>query len=188
MLQVRLFPHDGNRDNPLDPATPLGAMRINVQANAHDRISGGSQNAGLYRIGYQLFNVQTGQIVPGFDRFPTQQYDSLSAADNVRIAYDSFFSHGGFFGNVDYSFFYFANNTKGGGTAEMPIDTATLPDGQYRICVIAEDIRGNRSIVDPTGASCTTFKIDRTPPTAKQVLVERRPCALRQGGLLASPK
>jgi hypothetical protein len=120
---------------------------LNIRAQANDVQSQGSSYVGVYQIGYQVFNANTGQLATDnngnvLDLFnppngPRQTYPLIPVGllDLPGDAYDTTVSHGGSTGESPrFQFFYFANN---------PINTTTafnlsnLPVGNYNVCVIA---------------------------------------------------
>jgi hypothetical protein len=143
---IQLF--DATLEGPaLGPIIPSGVTALNIRAQANDVQSQGSSYVGVYQIGYQVFNANTGQLATDnngnvLDLFnppngPRQTYPLIPVGllDLPGDAYDTTVSHGGSTGESPrFQFFYFANN---------PINTTTafnlsnLPVGNYNVCVIA---------------------------------------------------
>ena len=132
---------------------------MNIRAQAHDLQSLGSQNVGVYQIGFQINNLDTGQQT--LNNFPEQTYLSIpsSLLFSPGDAYDTTVSEGGF--NGVFEFDYFANDPT---NAATPLNIANLSEGHYQVCVLAADIKGNQNALANNPAACSAMTLDRTPP------------------------
>ncbi len=144
--------------SPIGPAIGANVSALDVRALAHDLQSLGSQNVGVYQIGYQVSDLDTGQTS---SNFPEQTYLTipsgliLSPGD----AYDTTISEGGY--NGTYQFYYFASDPV---NAQTPLNISSLAEGHYQICVLAKDIKGNQNAIVNNPSACASMIIDRTPP------------------------
>jgi hypothetical protein len=156
---------------PIGNVIPEEVTSIRVRSRARDRQSSGlgSDNTGIYQIGYKVFDAATNQLV--VNAFPLQTYPTLPNPSLIPVspalAYDISISQGASNGTLDA--FYFSSNTL---FNSQPLDLTTLQDGNYKICTIAADIAGNiGNPITLQGAACTTFTLQRcgggpdmTPP------------------------
>ncbi len=143
---------------PIGPAVGASVPALDIRAQAHDLQSLGSQNVGVYQIGYQIGNLDTGNQT---SNFPEQTYLTIpnGLIFSPGDAYDTTISQGGF--NGIYQFYYFASNPV---SASTPLNVSGLAEGHYQICVLAADIKGNQNAVVNNPSACASMILDRTPP------------------------
>ena len=143
---------------PIGPAVGASVPALDIRAQAHDLQSLGSQNVGVYQIGYQIENLDTGNQT---SNFPEQTYLTIPSGliFSPGNAYDTTISQGGF--NGIFQFDYFASNPI---NAQTPLSLGSLADGHYQICVLVADIKGNQNAVVNNPAACASMILDRTPP------------------------
>ena len=143
---------------PIGPAVGASVPALDIRAQAHDLQSLGSQNVGVYQIGYQIGNLDTGNQT---SNFPEQTYLTIPSGliFSPGNAYDTTISQGGF--NGIFQFDYFASNPI---NAQTPLSLGSLADGHYQICVLAADIKGNQNAVVNNPSACASMILDRTPP------------------------
>jgi hypothetical protein len=134
--------------NSISISSPVANAYLRIRAKASDAQSLGSSNVGIFSIGYQVVNNDTGATV--INKPIQQSYQGiLGLIVNIPdIAYDTTVSN-----NSNY--YYFPNDQV---AVVTPVDLRNLPDATYRICVIANDLKGNG------GSECKTYRLDRTAP------------------------
>ena len=147
-----------NPVQPLDISKPITAKEVTIRAHAQDAQSNGSSNTGIYQIGYQVFSADGSQLL--VNKFPAQTYNSFprSFIGSPGNAYDTSVSQG-FMSGV-FNAFYFASNAVDPTLKPTPLDMTQFSDGQYKLCVLAKDIKGNGGDLGdnpPQGAACVNF-------------------------------
>jgi sugar lactone lactonase YvrE len=121
---------------------------VQIVVDAWDRMddSGPRRRLGVYRLGYQVLQVD-GTPVPGFEQPQmTIHFDRLpSSPDAPPILY----AEGSgipFYGARRTRFRYVVTSTMtDDGVAPAPWDPSLLTDGEYLVRVIVEDVAGNRA-------------------------------------------
>jgi hypothetical protein len=127
----------------------LNSPQLNILATASDaQDPPGSSTVGLYKIGYRVQGVSTGNSFDSGEIFNTV-FDKFDQNAQVNLVYDT--SSSAIYG-------YRVTNLL---TTAKAIDVTQLSPGRYEFTVIAEDIAGNRNQdsafgVTPIGLTVTT--------------------------------
>lgn len=143
---------------------------VDILIRSYDRQSLGSSNVGVYKIGYQIKNAMDNFVLS-----PTYniQFDSLPS--NVSLVYDTI--------NSTSSVYYYwvtnrmnadsCWNTKQAINSESSSDNpmnAKFPDGEYKVSVMAEDIKGNGgNITNSIGAESRNVLLNNWTPQIKSL-------------------
>ena len=159
-------------ETPLGAVIPPGVESIVVIARALDKQdSGGSQNTGVYEIGYKIID-ETGQVADNGFSPPRQSYSSIltSSYEWPYHAYDTESSKGVGTGSLEA--YYYANNNI---DADVPVDVSELSAGSYRLYVLAKDIKGHGANIQTNqGADYKQFYLctDCTIPEKAELTAE----------------
>ena len=148
---IRLFREDGTLFAERRQGRLLVDGRVQIVVDAWDQVNGNERRRrlGLYRLGYQVLNVD-GSPVAGFEEpQETIRFDRLTFDDDA--ARDVYASGSGipFFGRRSTRFLYSVTSTLREGVSSPGVwDTSTLPPGNYTLRILAADIEGNQALAN----------------------------------------
>ena len=149
---------------------------VDILVRSFDRQSLGSQNVGVYKIGYQIKNA-----LDNFALSPTYniQFDSLPS--DVSLIYDTINS-------TSSLYYYWVTNRMNSDSywnTKQAIDSESstnnpinsrFPDGEYKVSVMAEDIKGNGgNITNSIGAESKNVILNNWTPQIKSFTTNATP-------------
>ena len=158
---------------------PVLDKEVDILAKAYDRQdSPGSQNVGVYKIGYQVKNeLGTLIIEPKYNIV----FDSIPNDSSLSLIYDTTKS-------TSENYYYWVTNEMNSdtcwntsqsidssGNASSP-DKAKFPDGEYIVSVMAKDIKGNGGDIDKSeGAASKNVLLNNWTPQIKSLTTNATP-------------
>ena len=148
---ISLFREDGTPFAERRQGRLLVAGRVHIVVDAWDQVNGNERRRrlGLYRLGYQVLNVD-GSPVSGFET-PYEMIIFDRLAPDGDAARDVYAMGSGipFFGRRSTRFLYSVTSTLREGISSPGVwDTSTLPPGNYTLRILAADFEGNQALAN----------------------------------------
>jgi murein DD-endopeptidase MepM/ murein hydrolase activator NlpD len=154
--------------------------KVDILVRAKDRQKPGSENVGVYRIGYQVNNMEGDTVLPY-----TENIKFDNALGKVNYIYDKNQSNNSVYyyfvtnalGNENYQRCWNTKLQKGenwDGKDALINKDAAYPDGKYKVWVLAYDIKGNGGNMESQkGAAYEEVDVDNYVPFADEVTVKK---------------
>jgi hypothetical protein len=130
---------------------------VDIIVTAYDRVDGnaGQRKLGIYKLGYQIIR-DDGLAIEGFNQpIINIEFNRMPAGDeSVFVAYAPG-SGVSAYGTPTKFKYYATNRVRDGETRDGLLRCASIPPGNYRLRVIAEDYSGNRAAGGSTELAIT---------------------------------